>query len=507
MLIILSDLHFVDGTAGDHNLPLEAYQKAFRMVGIDIDRIDHSVKELRRRAITEIRVLFLGDIFDIHRSQRWFESVDGADAEVRPWGTREEIEDPGDERILRKTRGILRTMIYPPPPGQPENPTYRGLKALRKVHAASKFFRDIKTAIQAIDKSINVAFQYIPGNHDRFLHIDQEARRMVIEALALDHDDPAKPFDRLFQSIDYRVAAFHGHETDLMNFGSDIDKADAFDPRAWGSPSIGEAITIDIVVRIAHDLEKEINAIDPSLWSRLETRVQNIDNIRPVGAVFTYLKELENNNHEYRRILDAEIIKVFDDFTAKKFAFVRKWGGIIGYRHLKHLPWYSRLALWCVFLVAYRRTPLLHNLLDCIDKFTERGLDGMIMEAALGGEKNSQQRINEVFDSRFFKCCLLPLANTMAGEEPYHVVRGHTHLPEVLPVWNRSPRMLLFNTGSFRPRVLACGVPGNCTYISQDTLSFTVFYRKGEVRGSVPDEAKFQKRYEHWQGVKLDVPE
>jgi hypothetical protein len=131
----------------------------------------------------------------------------------------------------------------------------------------------------------------------------------------------------------------------------------------------------------------------------------------------------------------------------------------------------------------------------------------MILEAALGGEKSSQQRLNEVFESQCFKNSILPLMEDTTGDEPYHVVWGHTHIPEVLPVWNRSPKMILFNTGSFRPRILACGVPGNCTYLSQDTLSFSVFYRKGEIRGPVPNEANFQKRYEHWQGVKFDRPE
>jgi hypothetical protein len=73
MLVAISDLHFVDGTAGEHNLPYSAFSSVF---------LSDIAAAARAKKAREIRILLLGDVVDLIRSTVWLE----ADPEDRPWG-------------------------------------------------------------------------------------------------------------------------------------------------------------------------------------------------------------------------------------------------------------------------------------------------------------------------------------------------------------------------------------------------------------------------------------
>ncbi|MBK8984956.1 MAG: hypothetical protein IPM39_02565 [Chloroflexi bacterium] len=73
MLVVISDLHFVDATAGDHNLPAKAFEQVF---------ISKIISLARKNKATEMKLLLLGDIPDLIRSEQWFEEA----PEDRPWG-------------------------------------------------------------------------------------------------------------------------------------------------------------------------------------------------------------------------------------------------------------------------------------------------------------------------------------------------------------------------------------------------------------------------------------
>ena len=60
MLIFISDLHFVDGTAGEHNVPTDAFKIFFE----DISGLSDWFAK-KGRKIEEIKLVFLGDIFDL----------------------------------------------------------------------------------------------------------------------------------------------------------------------------------------------------------------------------------------------------------------------------------------------------------------------------------------------------------------------------------------------------------------------------------------------------------
>jgi UDP-2,3-diacylglucosamine pyrophosphatase LpxH len=62
MIVFISDLHFVDETAGQHNLSAEAFIKFFKSVKV----------HLENTKAKEVKIVFLGDIFDLLRTEEWF---------------------------------------------------------------------------------------------------------------------------------------------------------------------------------------------------------------------------------------------------------------------------------------------------------------------------------------------------------------------------------------------------------------------------------------------------
>ena len=61
MLVFISDLHFVDGSAGTHNIKPKAFDYFFE----DLNEI---IADPTNNAIKEVKIVFLGDIFDLLRT-------------------------------------------------------------------------------------------------------------------------------------------------------------------------------------------------------------------------------------------------------------------------------------------------------------------------------------------------------------------------------------------------------------------------------------------------------
>jgi len=80
-LWIISDLHFVDGTAGEHNVPVDAFHIFFENLKSTAERL-----KKKKRKFKEIKIVFCGDIFDLLRTEEWFEPLP---KDERPWGTKE----------------------------------------------------------------------------------------------------------------------------------------------------------------------------------------------------------------------------------------------------------------------------------------------------------------------------------------------------------------------------------------------------------------------------------
>jgi UDP-2,3-diacylglucosamine pyrophosphatase LpxH len=66
MLVFISDLHFVDGTAGERTINPKAFDYFFKDL--------NGIIEDDRNTLKELNLVFLGDIFDLLRTWYWLDS-------------------------------------------------------------------------------------------------------------------------------------------------------------------------------------------------------------------------------------------------------------------------------------------------------------------------------------------------------------------------------------------------------------------------------------------------
>lgn len=450
MLLIISDLHWVDETAGKHNLPGSVYSKFLERLRC-IERFEE-----RRRRITEVQVLFLGDIFDVVRSRLWFKRAGNVGAQVRPWGTLQGVMDHTHPDVLVKTRSILQRILD-----------------CQNVQEACKAFQDWKARLTA--KGVPVTFSCVLGNHDRFLHTDAQARSMVIDALNLDHTQ--FPLTKTFE--DYGVVAFHGHELDLFNFSLPAGGRYPFGRVAYGRPSIGEAITIDLVARIPHLLEYRLKAEGVARPQAILSKLENIDNIRPVAAIFDWLSTYGKVLHSsLPAILDQVMQKICREFS--RLPFVNDWSRVVDQTWIPSSA--GKLQRWGARLFDL-------DFDEYIGKI--KSLESA-RNLLLAGTSSSDptEEFDRVRNHEFFRALRHELAKL---EDRKYLVYGHTHHPQIIPVYSdaKEERMLI-NTGTFRPRIYRAMTGG---FVKMKTLSYAVFYNRNEEK----HRRNMQQRFEFWE--------
>jgi hypothetical protein len=319
------------------------------------------------------------------------------------------------------------------------------------------------------------------------MHVDSEARRIARTTLGLE-GRPRAPFLVRYRDADYGVVAFHGHEIDLMNFGGQIWEAGAYDKEGYSSPSVGEAITIEIVGRLPMIAMKELNRMAQPQVDRIVRILQDIDNIRPVTAIFRWLKEETAGLPKgVVRMLDDVASRIFVDFS--KIAFVREWSERIDQRFIpEDAPWLVRRWAQVMdkdFHEWIRGIKSVREASDMLEREAAAGVDAYDRIKELSRHRFRAEVLDKDFDS----------LRSRADKRYY--VYGHTHVPMIAPLVGGVREHLLVNTGTFRPRFVAAGdrsaVGG---FVGQRTMSFAVIFREGEL-----SSAGNQKRYELWSGL------
>ena len=134
MLVFISDLHFVDGSAGEHNLSHRAFEYFFEDVAAIAAKPSNDIKE--------IKIVLLGDIFDLLRTEGWFDYP----VEERPWGTKESAIE------------VHALTLFDAITDHPEN--RQSFKIIRQGVADLKG----KCGLDA-----GARLFYLPGNHDRLV--------------------------------------------------------------------------------------------------------------------------------------------------------------------------------------------------------------------------------------------------------------------------------------------------------------------------------------------------
>ncbi|HUH66630.1 MAG TPA: metallophosphoesterase [Syntrophales bacterium] len=264
MLVVISDLHFQDTKndaiydeskpfiPADRNVPTDAFKKVFD--DIMITAKDNDAKELI--------IVLAGDIFDLNRSQKWFEG------DVRPYG---DSKDRGWKPLIQH---ILKDII------ESNDDTFKLFK---------------KTALQTLENGGQIVFEYLPGNHDRLINLDGDLRKSVRTELLGRLDQSDAEFDHVYRSNKYGVLIRHGHEYDQYNFAGNIPQEGEFkvDPADYARAPLGDYVTIDIAVGLAYEYrklnEKEIKSGEHPFQS-IYSKLLEFDDLRPQSDLIDFLQ-------------------------------------------------------------------------------------------------------------------------------------------------------------------------------------------------------------------------
>lgn len=250
MLVALSDLHFRDTTAGGvregHNIPPATCLAFFKSIA-------DWANEVRAK---EIVFLLTGDIFELLRTEVWFES------EARPYDDFEF--SPGACRTLHEIMNRI------------ESTNRRSLDIVKAVWRNDERFLGFRFPLKP-------RFAYIPGNHDRYVHVVPEVGARVGAWLGL---KPGYPQRAVFP--EYGLFARHGHEYDWLNCEYNFERTRPGMERTealYRLACLGDWLAIDVGTRIPYELKRRYPE-----EAELYQAFVDIEDVRPVRSAFRWLR-------------------------------------------------------------------------------------------------------------------------------------------------------------------------------------------------------------------------
>lgn len=295
----MSDIHLTDGTSGK-----TIKSGAFKKFSLFLEDM------IGTATAKELEIVFLGDIFDVIRSDYWLNSS------IRPWSG---IDDKdGQGKGLKDYAGEIVGRIC----NNSEN------------KASVDYLRELQDKM--VGKGMPLKITYVVGNHDWLINRYPETRVAIAKFLGMDDPDryqeAAFPTEWFWEK--YRAFARHGDIYDPFNFDGRRDAS-----------SLGDAIVIDLVNRFPKAVEDAIgSAEDPDLISQL----REIDNVRPLVDIPSWIqgacrgarsveigekvKEIWNDLVDY--FLKIEFVKQHDRPWRLDAVDALQWG----LRISKHLP-------------------------------------------------------------------------------------------------------------------------------------------------------------------------
>lgn len=436
MLIFLSDLHFMDGTAGKLHLDWHAFRDILAEIG----------RTAREAGAREIKIVLLGDIFDLIRTELWFD----VDPAKRPWG-----EIPSEEAALH----ILDQII---------------LRNRKTLAVLAEGWQGVKLPVEP-------EVIYLPGNHDRLCNLFPSLRQRICRILRLRHD-PALPLPHLFLDEEYRTFARHGQEWDPFNFelsrkirgprNDEIPDAD------YLKTPIGDVITTEIAAKIPLVVRDGLEGHPDR--ERIYDNFRNLFNVRPLAAMIPWLSyEIKRYDKRMQAVCNQAIRDVAQQWTA--IPFVKQW--IKQHDHwLQPLDKSDQLQLLNLLIKSFEFTDL------------EYGLQLMdIVRQWWDGDNYGSHAVRDFqyLDRRF------------PAQQPFlYAVYGHTHRPDqqAVGVIEENGQMLdrvYLNTGTWRP-TFQQGITRQ-GFVGWNNISYTLIYKPGEKKsdGSTVRTPAFQM----WTGT------
>ena len=443
MLVVVSDLHLMDGTGGTRISP-----GAFHLL---MERMEDMALRASCRAdggyrpVDRIDLLMLGDVLDLIRSTQWLESS------VRPWsavGAPETVSmvDKITERIIQENdeaMGVLRSLAS---------------GGVRLPPATARARPGVDEEWQPIPVNIH----YMVGNHDWFLHAPgpeyDALRAKVVQAMALRNPadqpfphDPLESEELLAVLRRHRVMARHGDLYDPLNFSGRRDAS-----------SLGDAVVIELLGRFSQVVAQKLG---DDLPASSVAGLREIDHVRPTLLVPVWLDGLLQRTcnapsvrSEVKRIWDQlvddflDLSVVRDRDTWNPFEVVDGLQRTLKFSRALPLGWSSAITQWMVKLRGAKS-----------DSFFPHAL----------AEQDFRNR------------------------RARHVVYGHTHHFETVPLDASHAdgyvlQQTYFNSGTWRRTLRQTQhAPGEHEFVASDTLSYLVFFHGDERRG---------RPYETWSG-------
>ena len=446
MLVIVSDLHFTDGSSGSTLSPgaLPIFAQRLKELAVAASwRSDGSYRPIER-----MDIVLLGDVLDVIRSARWL-SVPN----VRPW-----VNPHAPQFVDQITRITGDILNY----NEEALAVLRGLASQGQI-TVPPAIRTGRPAADIHGQPVPVQIHYMVGNHDWIFHLSgakfDQLRQMAVRQMGLANRH-TQPFphdisenEELLQTMRrHKVAARHGDLFDPLCFDGDRDAS-----------SLGDAVVIELVSRFAAEVAGRLGSELPA--STL-LGLQEIDNVRPLLLIPVWIYGLLERtcpSPSLRKRVKTVWDQLTDEFLSLDFVRQRDGG-----------------------------SPL--DLIDGLDralKFSKR--------LSIGWASSIAGWLNRIRGSSSDSYCHHALAEPdFRNRRAKHLVYGHTHVAESVPLDASYAEgyvlnQMYFNSGTWR-RVhrqtqLA---PGQHEFIASDVMSYLVFYQGDERKG---------RPYETWSGT------
>jgi hypothetical protein len=408
----------MDGTAGREVVEASVFASTMN------DIAAHT----REAEASEIKLVFLGDVYDLWRTERWFEYP----LEARPWGDAPSEEALGDifEAVVAANAEMLEAI---------------------SGSLADRFGFPVEPERV-----------YVPGNHDRLVNGSATLRRRVRETLGIG----TAPDDALFPhhvlDEEHGVFARHGHEWDQFSFAGSqtLDAGEQIEvpPEDYQRMAIGDVMACEFASRLGPLVAQVLGPDHPSVDAIAE-RVRTITDVRPLQAAMQWAAWQATQFEERESDAINEAIRIAAK-DVREIPFVRRWME-------SEDEWgIDRADLFQMLTRALVSFEFLDNqrVLGFIDDFSE-----------------GQRDIDADVPSREFERLD---RHPAIGEHVYYVLYGHTHAAVQRPVGvlGRPPALryrVYFNTGTWRPvhRRLRPPIGG---FASWREMTYVLVYRPGE---------------------------
>ena len=420
MLALISDLHFCDGTATAGNVAPEVFALALR----EIYEIASHVARARDRP-TRVDLVFLGDIFDLLRTERWFVDREGGSVPLseRPWGSADAVSGQGvTPAVAARARGILAEILE------------RNAAALATLRGER----------EAPPPGVEVRRLYVPGNHDRLYLHDAGLRAGILGGLgAVDGEGLGSEgvFLHRLEMPEYGLVARHGHEWDVWNFPGyrpDAVASEYTDADYLAAP-IGDPVTTEMAARLPFEMRIRLldsGAFPERLANRIHHRFKRIEDVRPLFASFHWAY------HEMGRIaaeLDPRRARILDaalgDTVRRLARDFRRLDFCEAWLERHHRAFHLDAAVLLRIILCGLSAPAWFPV-----EWIAEGIERILVS-------RNPRTVTR-------KGALCEDLGRVGRAEMRFVVYGHTHAPEQVPLYGGGRTQDVYlNTGTYRPGV------------------------------------------------------